>query len=226
MAMPSLSAAAITSWSLTEPPGWMTAVAPAAATASRPSGKGKKASEAATQSLERQNGFHGAELGGVHAAHLAGADAERLAVARVDDGVRFDVLADPPGEEQAAQFFRGGWAPVTTSSSDSARCWAVSASCSSSPPETCLMTRLCGAEWISTRRRFFFAAKRSRASGVKKGRRWLRRRAWRSLRRLRASTFAVDADDAAKGRDGIAASAFCRPRGRWRRWRRRRGWCA
>ena len=48
IARPSLSAAPITSSSLTEPPGWMTAVAPAFATASRPSGKGKKASEAAT----------------------------------------------------------------------------------------------------------------------------------------------------------------------------------
>ena len=89
----------------------MTAVAPAAATASRPSGKGKKASEAATQPFERQHGLHGAEAGGVHAAHLAGADAEGLAVAGVDDGVRFDVLADAPGEEQAAQFLGGGRTP-------------------------------------------------------------------------------------------------------------------
>jgi hypothetical protein len=49
IASPSLSAAAITSSSRTEPPGWITAVAPASATASSPSGKGKNASDAATQ---------------------------------------------------------------------------------------------------------------------------------------------------------------------------------
>ncbi len=41
--------------------------------------------------LEREDGFHGAEAGGVDAAHLAGADADGLAVALgeagVDDGV-------------------------------------------------------------------------------------------------------------------------------------------
>ena len=64
------------------PPGWMTAVAPAWATTSRPSGNGKKASEAATEP-ERGAGrrFHGAEAGGVDAGHLAGADADGLAVA-------------------------------------------------------------------------------------------------------------------------------------------------
>ena len=46
--MPCSSAAAITSASRTDPPGWTTAVAPAAATASSPSRNGKKASDAAT----------------------------------------------------------------------------------------------------------------------------------------------------------------------------------
>ena len=49
MAMPARSAAAITASSLTLPPGWMAAVAPAAMAVSRPSAKGKKASEATTQ---------------------------------------------------------------------------------------------------------------------------------------------------------------------------------
>ena len=48
IARPCSSAAAITSASRTEPPGWTTAVAPAAATASRPSRNGKNASDAAT----------------------------------------------------------------------------------------------------------------------------------------------------------------------------------
>src|SRR5690606_19837489 len=46
MAMPRSSAAAMTSSSRTLPPGWITQVAPASATTSRPSRKGKKASEA------------------------------------------------------------------------------------------------------------------------------------------------------------------------------------
>ena len=49
IARPCSSAAAITSASRTEPPGWTTAVAPAAATASRPSRNGKNASDAATE---------------------------------------------------------------------------------------------------------------------------------------------------------------------------------
>ena len=44
---PAASAAATTSASRTEPPGWTTAVTPAAASTSRPSGNGKKASLAA-----------------------------------------------------------------------------------------------------------------------------------------------------------------------------------
>jgi hypothetical protein len=52
MARPASSAAAITSASRIEPPGWITAVRPLAA-ASRPSAKGKKASEATTLPLAR-----------------------------------------------------------------------------------------------------------------------------------------------------------------------------
>src|ERR1700691_5211473 len=51
IAIPALSAAAITSLSRTEPPGWIAAVAPAAMAASSPSAKGKKASDATTQLL-------------------------------------------------------------------------------------------------------------------------------------------------------------------------------
>ena len=52
MAMPASSAAAITSSSRIEPPGWMTAVAPFAATADRrPSAKGRKASEATAEPI-------------------------------------------------------------------------------------------------------------------------------------------------------------------------------
>ncbi len=44
MAIPRSFAAAMTSSSRTEPPGWMAQVAPASAAARSPSGKGKKAS--------------------------------------------------------------------------------------------------------------------------------------------------------------------------------------
>ena len=51
MARPASSAAAITSSSRIEPPGWITAVAPASATTCSPSAKGKKASDAATEPM-------------------------------------------------------------------------------------------------------------------------------------------------------------------------------
>ena len=49
IATPAASAAAITSASRSEPPGWMTAVAPASIAATRPSANGKNASEATTE---------------------------------------------------------------------------------------------------------------------------------------------------------------------------------
>ena len=45
------SAALITSASRTEPPGWITAVAPASIATNSPSGNGKKASDATTEPL-------------------------------------------------------------------------------------------------------------------------------------------------------------------------------
>ena len=52
MASPASSAAAITSSSRIEPPGWITQVAPAAAASSNPSGKGKNASDATTELMK------------------------------------------------------------------------------------------------------------------------------------------------------------------------------
>src|SRR4051794_34443250 len=51
IAKPASSAAAITSSSRIEPPGWITAVAPASTAVSSPSAKGKKASEATAEPL-------------------------------------------------------------------------------------------------------------------------------------------------------------------------------
>ena len=74
-------------------------------------GEGEKGVGGGDASIEREDGFHGAEAGGVDAAHLAGSDAEGLAIAGVDNGVGFHMLAYAPGEEQAAQFFGGGRTP-------------------------------------------------------------------------------------------------------------------
>ena len=115
MARPAASAAAITSSSRIDPPGWMTAVAPASIAACRPSAKGKKASEATT--APRVSGsaspappprprLAGGDAGRIDPAHLAGADADGGAVAGVDDGVRLDVLGDAEGEQQVVEFAR------------------------------------------------------------------------------------------------------------------------
>ena len=117
MARPRSSAAAITSASRIEPPGWITAVAPASAAAIRPSANGKKASEATTQPLVSGSaklghlggvdGLARGDAGGIDPAHLAGADAHRGAVLGIDDGVRLDVLADAEGELQILELRRG-----------------------------------------------------------------------------------------------------------------------
>ena len=79
MARPSRSAAAITSSSRTDPPGWMNAVAPCFAASSTPSGNGKNASDADHRAGQRQHRLHGADLDRIHPAHLPRADAHRLA---------------------------------------------------------------------------------------------------------------------------------------------------
>ena len=110
------SAALITSASRIEPPGWITAVAPASIATSKPSGNGKNASEATTEPLVSGAGelqFLGRVLRlargdarGIDAAHLAGADADGGAVLGIDDGVRLDVLGDAEGEAQVVEFGR------------------------------------------------------------------------------------------------------------------------
>ena len=113
IASPASSAALITSSSRIEPPGWITAVAPASAAARSPSAKGKKASEATTEplarlsgrpaGLRRLGGLPGGDAGGIDPRHLAGADADRGAVPRIDDGVRLHVLGDPEREAQIGE---------------------------------------------------------------------------------------------------------------------------
>ena len=103
MAAPAASTAAMTSSSRCEPPGWMTALTPAARQTSTPSAKGKKASEAATAPGAPVAGLRDGQAGARDAAHLAGTDAHEGAVAGEDDGVRLDVAHDPPGEVQVGQ---------------------------------------------------------------------------------------------------------------------------
>ena len=114
MAMPASSAALITSSSRIEPPGWITAVAPASIATSRPSANGKKASDATTEPLvsgcskpeflRRIFRLARGDARRIDAAHLAGADADGGEILRIDDGVGLDVLGDAEGEHQVAQF--------------------------------------------------------------------------------------------------------------------------
>ena len=111
IARPCSSAAAITSSSCTDPPGWTTAVAPAAATASRPSRNGKNASDAATDPLQHvragRAGLHPRHVHRIDAAHLTRADRQRAVGAGEDHGVRLHVRADPPREAQRLPLLGG-----------------------------------------------------------------------------------------------------------------------
>ena len=60
--------------------------------------------------LDGFSGLHDADLGGVNAAHLTGADAHEFGALGVNDGVRLDVLAALPGEEEGFHFLFGGLA--------------------------------------------------------------------------------------------------------------------
>ena len=114
MAMPCSSAALITSSSRTEPPGWITAVAPASMATSKPVGERKERVRRHHRAFGRRLREAGLQRGvlrlargdarGIDPAHLAGADADGGAVLGIDDGVRFDVLGDAEREAQVAQF--------------------------------------------------------------------------------------------------------------------------
>src|SRR5215469_12233275 len=57
------------------------------------------------RSFKWKHSFLRAKTSGINTAHLACADADGLSLTRVDDGVGFDMLRDPPGEDEAAQLF-------------------------------------------------------------------------------------------------------------------------
>ena len=183
IARPASSAAAITSSSRIEPPGWITAVAPASTAASRPSAKGKKASEATAEPIVRGSAqpalsaasfaFHAAMRARFEAVHLARADAGGGAVLGIDDRVRLDVLGDGPGERQSASSCSVGWRLVTTFRS-SRLIGHCRASGPAQPPAIDFSVRPgragSGRSPVSSRRRFFFAANTARAVVVGVGR--------------------------------------------------------
>ena len=107
MATPGSSAALMTSWSRTEPPGWMTAVAPAS-TAPEDHRRREERVGCDHRAFGQRCGKTGG-LGGVFS--LAGRDARRSTrlicpapmptvapIFRVDDGVRLHMLGDREGE--------------------------------------------------------------------------------------------------------------------------------
>jgi hypothetical protein len=172
MASPASSAAAMTSSSRMEPPGWITAVAPAFGRCQKPVGEGEEGVGGATASpwsgfpagpapRPCVLGLAGRDAGAVDAAHLAGADADRGAPSlHVDDGVGLHVLRHAPGEEQVASSCSVGWRLVTTARSASSTP-VSSLSCTSRPPATCHLgsgdRRAGGRPPVVSRRRFFFA---------------------------------------------------------------------
>ncbi len=104
---PAASAVATTSASRTEPPGWTTAVTPAARHTSRASVNGKKASEAHAAPASAKSPAWVARLvdgspGGVHPRRLTRAHADEPAVADEDDRVRDDAPDQAPGQVKVA----------------------------------------------------------------------------------------------------------------------------
>ena len=125
MAMPAASAAAITSSSRIEPPGWMTAVAPASMAETQPVGKGEERVGGHHRALRQRLGQPAASAASSALRAAMRAESTRLiwpapmpTVApslRIDDGVRLDVLGHPEGEAQIGEFrFASARACVTT----------------------------------------------------------------------------------------------------------------
>ena len=219
MASPASSAALMTSSSRTEPPGWMTAVAPASAAARRPSAKGKNASEATTDPFARLSGkpasraasaaFQAAMREESTRRHLAGADADGRAVARIDDGVRLDVLGDPEGEDEVGQLPARGRAPRHHRERPCRRRRRCRAPARGSRPPRCAGVRPgargSGRAPARRSRRFFLAAMIAIASSRRVRRDDHLGENLDDPRGRLGVERAVEGDDAAEGRDRIAA---------------------
>src|SRR5690606_8471815 len=168
MAMPCSSAAAMTSSSRTLPPGWITPVAPAATTTSRPSRNGKKASEATAEPFR------------VRPAFSALMDAMRAESMRLIWPAPTPRVMPPPTNTMALDLtylatFQAkvrsfisasvGWRRVTARSASRGTLYE-SGVCTSQPPPTRLMAQtLCPAPaGTSSTRTFFLAASTASAA--------------------------------------------------------------
>ena len=166
IARPNRSAASITSASRTDPPGWITAVAPWRAASSTPSGNGKKASDPTTVPCQRQHGFHRRQLHRVHAAHLAGAD-PHASVRRAQTRWRSTSRAWPLSRRIRARSIPHRWARVWSSLGVAARSRrAVSGVCARYPPEIDFTTSPSPPAATFISRRFFLPPSAASASGV------------------------------------------------------------
>jgi len=130
-------------------------------------------------------------------------DADALPVARVNNGVGFNVLGDLPGEQQKRAFPRA-WADVlvTTlrSSVAAGACHCPAAGCHRRHFSAPTSARRC---LTSTSRRFFFAENRSSAVGSKPGAAMASTKSLPFLRRCGVDD-AIDADDTSECGDWIA----------------------
>jgi len=113
MATARRSAAAITSLSLTEPPGLDDRGCASRCYGFKAVRKREEGIRCGDAARERQDGLHRAKFCCVDPAHLSCTDANCLAVACVDDCIRLDMLADTPCEEQCGQLVAGGLRAVT-----------------------------------------------------------------------------------------------------------------
>ena len=176
IAMPRSSAAAMTSSSRIEPPGWITAR----------DAELRGGVEAVAEREERVGGHHAARdrelcIGAFIAAmrvettrlDLAGADADRPAVLREHDRVRLDELADPPGEEQVRELGRRRAARRVTSFSIGSSMVPSSRVCTSRPPATDLSSTAAASRVRADRSRAracsAFAPSAASASGANAG---------------------------------------------------------
>ncbi len=83
----------------------MKAVAPFRAASSKPSGKGKNASDPTTEPWSGKHGFRRSDPDRIDAAHLPGSHPNRLPRPSIDDGIRLHVFGDLPGEFESGPFF-------------------------------------------------------------------------------------------------------------------------
>ena len=218
IARPASSAAAMTSSSRIEPPGWMIAVAPASAAARSPSAKGKNASDATTEPIAglcaapmsppMRPGFQGGDGRAVDAAHLPGADANGRTVLGVNDRIGFDVLRDGPSKLQISDFPSGRRAlrdNLQIAFAAHGRC-RHPAQASRRPPGAPQGAQHADQAGLAVvrRRRFFLAAKTALASSVASGAITTSVKISRDRRGGVSVQRAVQCDDAAESRGAVA----------------------